>query len=116
VAARAASSMPRPCCPVLAQMPGGPGGDGMVNRHERIVVNPIECDGHGICAELLPERIRLDPWGYPIIDGEEIPLQLREHAQRAVHSCPRLALHLVESRQSAGEVVRKGRTAKGRTS
>ena len=30
-------------------------------------VNPILCDGHGLCAELLPERIELDEWGYPII-------------------------------------------------
>ena len=28
-----------------------------------------KCAGRGICAELLPERITLDDWGYPIIDG-----------------------------------------------
>ena len=25
------------------------------------------CDGHGLCAELSPEQITLDDWGYPII-------------------------------------------------
>ena len=73
----------------------------MVNRHVQIVVDPTMCDGHGLCAELLPERIHLDRWGYPIIDGAEIPFSLIDHAKRAVDSCPRLALHLVESRLSA---------------
>ena len=30
-------------------------------------VNPIDCTGHGVCAELLPELISLDEWGYPIV-------------------------------------------------
>jgi ferredoxin len=71
----------------------------MVRRRLRIVVDPTLCDAHGTCAELLPERIGLDAWGYPIIDAAGIPAELREHAQRAVASCPRLALHLVERRE-----------------
>ena len=39
----------------------------------RVRVNPITCEAHGMCAELLPERITLDEWGYPIVDGT--PLQ-----------------------------------------
>jgi ferredoxin len=31
----------------------------------RLVVDPIACDGAGVCAELLPELISLDPWGFP---------------------------------------------------
>jgi ferredoxin len=88
----------------------------MTSRRERIVVDPIMCDVHGLCAELFPERIHLDPWGYPIIDDTEIPLPLREHAQRAVASCPRLALHLVESRQLAGGAASTDRTGKRRAS
>ena len=61
-----------------------------------VVVDPIACDGRGVCAELFPERITLDRWGYPIIDPEPIPARLEEHARRAVFLCPRLALHLVE--------------------
>jgi ferredoxin len=60
----------------------------------RIVVNPITCVGHGICAELFPERITLDDWGYPVIDPEPIPAQLEAHARRAVAACPTLALLL----------------------
>ncbi|HET9690881.1 MAG TPA: ferredoxin [Acidimicrobiales bacterium] len=55
-------------------------------------VNPITCDGHGLCAELLPEVITLDDWGYPII--EPLPPHLLAHARRAVRACPTLALVL----------------------
>jgi len=48
---------------------------------------------------MLPERIELDRWGYPVIDGTEIVPALVEHAVRAVRSCPKQALHLVERTQ-----------------
>jgi ferredoxin len=57
-------------------------------------VNPILCDAHGLCAELFPERIELDEWGYPIIDGSPVPRSLEAHARRAVAACPVLALKL----------------------
>jgi len=59
-----------------------------------IRVDPIACEGHGLCAELFPERIALDDWGYPIVDPRPIPKVLEEHAERAVDSCPVLALKL----------------------
>jgi ferredoxin len=62
----------------------------------RIVVNPITCVGHGLCAELLPERITLDDWGYPVVDPRPIPDGLADHARRAVAACPTLALFLVD--------------------
>jgi ferredoxin len=58
----------------------------------RVRVNPIACEAHGLCAELLPEMIRLDDWGYPIIDGAEVPSDLIGLARRAVDACPTLAL------------------------
>jgi ferredoxin len=61
-------------------------------------VDPIACDGHGLCAELFPERITLDDWGYPIIDGEPIPDDLLAHARRAADACPTLALLLERER------------------
>jgi ferredoxin len=60
----------------------------------RLVVNPITCTGHGLCAELFPEWIQLDDWGYPIIDPRPIPDHLMTHARRAVTTCPTLALLL----------------------
>jgi ferredoxin len=65
---------------------------------ERVRVNPIACEAHGMCAELLPERIALDEWGYPIVDDRPLPPSLVEHARRAVQSCPTLALLLERDR------------------
>jgi ferredoxin len=62
---------------------------------ERLRLNPIACEAHGMCAELLPERIALDEWGYPILDGRPLPAELASHAQRAAQACPTFAL-LVE--------------------
>jgi ferredoxin len=57
-------------------------------------VDPIACDGHGLCAELFPEWIRLDDWGFPIIDPRPVPPGLVEHARQAVAECPVVALKL----------------------
>src|SRR6266851_4044465 len=59
-----------------------------------MAIDRIKCDGHGLCAELLPELIRLDDWGYPIIAERPIPERLAPLAQRAVTTCPVLALAL----------------------
>jgi len=64
---------------------------------ERLTVNPIECKGNGACAELLPEMITLDEWGYPIIDSHPIPPALDRDARAAVNACPALALRLQRS-------------------
>jgi ferredoxin len=58
----------------------------------RLRVNQVICEAHGICAELFPERITLDPWGYPIIAPQPVPDELLGHARRAVAACPTLAL------------------------
>jgi ferredoxin len=61
---------------------------------KRLRVNPIACEAHGLCAELFPERVTLDDWGYPIVDEQPIPPELLAHAERAVDACPTLALLL----------------------
>jgi ferredoxin len=68
-----------------------------VSAHLR--VNPIMCEAHGLCAELLPEMIRLDDWGYPILDETEVPDELLGLARRAADACPTLALLLDEDRR-----------------
>jgi ferredoxin len=60
---------------------------------QRLRWDPIACTGHGLCADLLPERIELDEWGYPVILGD-VPAALARHARRAVRACPVLALRL----------------------
>jgi ferredoxin len=68
------------------------------------------CEGRGLCADLLPELLTTDPWGYPQArpdaDGRTphrpnlpggltaVPPALEPHARQAVRMCPRLALAL----------------------
>ncbi|MGA2453092.1 MAG: ferredoxin [Solirubrobacteraceae bacterium] len=66
----------------------------------RVRVNPIACEAHGMCAELLPERISLDEWGYPILDGTPLDGREVEHALRAARACPTLALLVDRERRS----------------
>ncbi len=71
-------------------------------RSVAIAIDRIRCDGFGMCAELLPELIELDEWGYPIIAAGGVPDELIEHARRAVAVCPVLALRLRASPQATG--------------
>lgn len=57
-------------------------------------IDRVACDGHGLCAELVPELIRLDEWGYPVIPDPVVTDRLKPHARRAVAACPVLALRL----------------------
>jgi len=52
------------------------------------------CQARGLCAELLPEVVELDEWGYPIVRDRVAP-ELLGAAREAVRMCPRLALRLV---------------------
>jgi ferredoxin len=60
----------------------------------RLEIDWTRCDGHGLCARLLPERLRLDPDGFPVQLAKDVPPDALPHARRAVSSCPRLALRL----------------------
>ena len=60
----------------------------------RIAVDRIRCDGRGVCAELFPEMISLDDWGYPMVAPGSVPDHLLPVARLAVSSCPVMALRL----------------------
>ncbi len=64
---------------------------------ETLRVNPIDCTGHGVCAELLPELISVDEWGDPMVDPRPVPPALDREARRAVAACPVLALKLMRN-------------------
>jgi ferredoxin len=68
-------------------------------RRYLIKVDAIACDGHGLCADLLPERIDLDEWGYPVVDANVVTGGQVAHARRAVAACPKLALRLERVRE-----------------
>jgi ferredoxin len=59
----------------------------------RLTVDPVACEGHGLCAELFPEGIWLDDWGYPVLRGE-VAIEDLAHARRALSACPALALRM----------------------
>lgn len=64
----------------------------------RLRVNPILCNGFGYCAEIVPELISLDDWGFPIVSSRPIEDEdLLQLARRAVTTCPRLALLIEET-------------------
>ena len=78
-----------PSTPSAAPPPGTP-------RGPRLRVDWPNCKAHGLCHELLPEAIRLDEWGYPIIGNQPLPSHMIDDARRAVTACPTLALRLVD--------------------
>ena len=61
-----------------------------------LTVDPIACDAFGYCAELLPECITLDEWGYPVVDGSPVPAELLALAEEAARQCPRRVLLLAQ--------------------
>lgn len=65
-----------------------------MSKQYTLVVDRIRCDGSGLCAELLPELIRLDDWGYPIVKPGPVPAHLLPLAERVVEDCPLLAIAL----------------------
>ena len=68
-------------------------------------IDRIACDGRGICAELLPELLELDDWGYPIVRQALVPPNLLGLAERAVSACPVLAFRLFEEESLGSKVT-----------
>jgi ferredoxin len=60
----------------------------------RLAVDWTRCDGHGLCRALLPERVALDEWGFPILTSAVVTADDQPAARRAVAACPALALYL----------------------
>jgi ferredoxin len=58
----------------------------------KLAIDWTRCDGHGLCAALLPTAVTVDEWGYPIIDQSRLPDE--NSVRRAVGACPALALRL----------------------
>jgi ferredoxin len=63
---------------------------------QRLRVDWPNCKAHGLCAEIAPEIIHLDEWGYPIVDSGAVPSADLSTARKAVQVCPTLALRLVD--------------------
>src|ERR1700760_316298 len=83
------SSCGRPVRGVLP-LPDGP----ETEDAKQLVVDWVRCEGHGLCAHLVPELIHLDSTGYPVMLDIPVPDWLEKDAQQAVDMCPALALRL----------------------
>jgi ferredoxin len=55
-----------------------------------LMIDRMACSGHGVCAQLLPDNIALDPHGYPIVIDDRVPF---EEADVAIRMCPARALY-----------------------
>ena len=64
----------------------------------RLQIDPVACEGIGMCAHLAPALLHLDPWGYPIVPDGTVAGDDARAALRAVRGCPRRALRFGEVR------------------
>ena len=62
----------------------------------RLRVDPVACEGVGICSHVASELVTVDSWGFPIVSGEALDGRRRRQASSAVAACPRRALVLDE--------------------
>ncbi len=72
-------------------------------QQTRLRIDPVACDGVGMCAHLAPSLVSLDTWGYPLLPEHPLDSRERREAKRAVAGCPRRALFLDSERVSAPE-------------
>jgi ferredoxin len=93
------SSCGRPVRGILP-LPAGPETD----NEKQLIVDWVRCEGHGLCAHLVPELIHLDSNGFPVIMNIPVPPWLEKDAQQAVEMCPALALRLAaDPRKTVGK-------------
>jgi NADH:ubiquinone oxidoreductase subunit F (NADH-binding)/ferredoxin len=91
------SSCGRPVRAVLP-LPEGP----EAAEAKNLMVDWVRCEGHGLCAHLVPELIHLDKTGYPVVMPIPVPPWLEKDAQQAVDMCPALALRLAPDPKKSG--------------
>jgi ferredoxin len=56
-------------------------------------LDPVACEGVGMCALVASRLVELDSWGYPVIP-QDLPRDQTAAARAAVRACPRSALYL----------------------
>lgn len=75
----------------------------------RLTVDWTRCAGHGLCRHLVPELIRLDEHGFPVLTGGGVPRRLLPDARQAIEMCPALALRLGDVTADAPHAVKASR-------
>jgi ferredoxin len=64
----------------------------------KLQIDWTRCDGHGLCAALLPSRVTRDEWGFPLISPAPVRADEETNVRRAIGVCPALALRLEGSK------------------
>jgi ferredoxin len=87
----------RPVAPMFMRRPAaGPATE------TRLRVDPVACEGIGLCAHLAASIVELDRWGYPIVTTEALARPELGTARSAVRGCPRRALWLETTTRQPG--------------
>ena len=66
-----------------------------------LLVNPVACDGIGMCTQLAPDVVTTDSWGFPVVTRTDLSDDEVRQAERAVAGCPKRALLLVPTKAPA---------------
>ncbi|MER5182106.1 NADH-ubiquinone oxidoreductase-F iron-sulfur binding region domain-containing protein [Streptomyces sp. NPDC002896] len=80
---------------------GAGGGAGDAPTGQRLAVDWTLCQGHGLCADIVPELIQLGPDGFPSLAEASVPQYSAARAMRAVRRCPALALRIEQEQPPA---------------
>ncbi|GLF93751.1 ferredoxin [Streptomyces yaizuensis] len=75
-------------------LPGYQEAQESIPSGEKILIDWTLCQGHGLCADVVPELIRINPDGFPSVADAVVPTHLQGKAQRAVRRCPALAMRI----------------------
>ena len=69
-------------------------------RTAKLRINPIACDGVGMCSHVAPDLITVDKWGFPVLTAEPVDASTMRQARAAVAVCPVRALFLEQPKDS----------------
>jgi NADH:ubiquinone oxidoreductase subunit F (NADH-binding)/ferredoxin len=89
----------------ILPLPEGP----QVENEKTLMVDWSRCEGHGLCAHLVPELIHLDKQGFPVFMSIPVPPWLEKDAAQAVDMCPALALRMDTDPKKRGGGGGKGK-------
>lgn len=90
-------------------LPGYEEAEESIPSGEKVFIDWTLCQGHGLCADIIPELIRLNPDGFPSVADAVVPMHLQGAAQRAVRRCPALAMRIEQMPSERGGPAPSGR-------
>lgn len=71
------------------------GGTRLGEETVRARVNPVKCQGYGICSDILPSLFVRDEWGFAQAAARDVEPAERSNLDRAVEECPVRAIRII---------------------